>query len=127
MIKRILNYTVYLFAFLWILLIISIVWNQWEESKIPSIERIKITCNKFKEQEYAGIVKKTLGYYIYIENQKHTYHYYDYCGDLFSRIEIGDSIVKLKNTFDLHVYKHANSDSVVFFKCSFDCNTVKIK
>jgi hypothetical protein len=44
------------------------------------------------------------------------------CREIKIELEVGDSIYKPANTFDLYVYKQANSDSVVFVECDFDCD-----
>jgi hypothetical protein len=47
------------------------------------------------------------------------------CKQQILLIEIGDSIYKPSNTFDMYIYKKANPDSVVFVECNFDCNIYK--
>ena len=48
------------------------------------------------------------------------------CQELIQgKVEVGDSLYKPKNSFDMYIYKKANPDSVIYIPCDFDCNIVK--
>ena len=43
------------------------------------------------------------------------------CWNQDRAINIGDSIYKPANTFDMYIFRQANPDSVIFVRCDFDC------
>ena len=121
--KQIITTIGYLLCFLLVLFIICIGLVRWQESQQPADVRAYRQCKAHKSKVLQGVVVSRAGLCFRLNDRNRTvFCLYD-CRAQLQLINIGDSIYKPANTFDMYIFRQANPDSVIFVRCDFDCRT----
>lgn len=78
-------------------------------------------CFNQRDSVFYGIItQKEFSKRVYYVTKEGKF-FFPRCREIKIELEVGDSIYKPANTFNLYIYKKANPDSVVFIECDFDC------
>lgn len=120
--KQIITTIGYLLCFLLVLLVIHAGLAQWQESQLSAEVRAYRQCSAHKASVFQGIVISRSGTCIRLNNGSRLCLHHR-CWNQDRSINIGDSIYKPANTFDMYIFRQADPDSVIFVRCDFDCRT----
>ena len=110
-----------LLAFLFALLEIRNVVVQWQKATQSDETRLIRECKEHKARMFQGVVISIHNCIMLSDSSQLCLR--RWCPNQSWAINIGDSIYKPANTFDMYIFRRANPDSVIFIRCSFCCRS----